>query len=69
MKYPDEITDSKPVVGAEADALLEAIDSGKARTNEQAEATVARILQNRKTSTHGQHDEQIRGGDVSSAGR
>ena len=70
MKYPDETTNSKPVGGAEAEALLEAIDSGKARTNEQSEATVARILENRKAkaAADGQK-EQIRRSDVSSAKR
>lgn len=72
MKYPDENTDSKPVVGAEADALLKAIDSGKSRTNEQAEATIARIFQNRKgtavSNPNGQ-EEQICRSDVSSRRR
>lgn len=43
MKYPDH-TESKPVTGAQAERVLNAINSGTTITNDRYEATIDRIL-------------------------
>jgi hypothetical protein len=64
MNYPDENTVSKPVVGEEAKRLLDAVNSGRAMTDERAATTVARILKNHSKSAHEQSDQQVRRRDV-----
>jgi hypothetical protein len=50
MKYPEH-TISTPVLGKQADRIIDAIKTGKEITNPQREATIQRILKAREAQT------------------
>ena len=60
MNYPDKNATSKPVVGKEAKTLLEAVDSGRAMTDERAATTIAHILRKYRKSADGKSSKQVR---------
>ena len=58
MKYPEHPTETKPVTGEHAKQLLEIIDSGGSVTNEQAKATIQRILERQRRQMRGNGESQ-----------
>lgn len=57
MKYPEHYTETTPIQGEQAEAVREAIENGRAFTNENALALFERIMKREAKQSDGEEAE------------